>query len=69
MSFVITYSAREMFTPRELVAAYKEYTKHGPQYQDGESGVKAAAYCFGERVLLFYEESETGLIVLIHPTA
>jgi hypothetical protein len=58
-----------MFTPHELIAAYKEYTKHGPQHQDGESGVKAAAYCFGERVLIVYEESETGLVVLIHPTS
>ena len=39
ISLVITPSARETFTPRELVAAYKEYTKHGPQHQDGESGV------------------------------
>jgi hypothetical protein len=69
MSFVITPSAREMFAPRELVAAYKEYIKDGPQHQDGDSGVKAAAYCFGERVLLVYEESETGLVVLIHPSA
>jgi hypothetical protein len=69
MSLVITPSARETFTPRELVAAYKEYTKHGPQHQDGESGVEAAAYCFGERVLLVYEESEMGFVVLIHPTS
>ena len=66
MSVVITPSARETFTPCELVAAYKEYRKHGPQLQDAESGVKAAAYCFGEHVLLVYEESETGLVVLIH---
>jgi hypothetical protein len=69
MSVVFTPSAREIFTPRELVAAYKEFTEHGGQQQDAESGVKAAAYCFGERVLLVYEESETGLVVLIHPTA
>jgi hypothetical protein len=69
MSVIFTSSAREMFTPRELVAAYKEYTQHGPQHQDAESGVKAAAYCFGERVLLAYEESETGLVVLIHRSA
>jgi hypothetical protein len=69
MSVIFTPSAREMFTPRELVAAYKEYTKHGPQHQDAEGGVKAAAYCFGERVLLAYEESETGLVVLIHRSA
>jgi hypothetical protein len=69
MSVIFTPSAREMFTPRELVAAYKEYTKLGPQHQDAEGGVKAAAYLFGERVLLVYEESETGLVVLIHRSA
>jgi len=69
MSVVVTPSARETFTPRELVAAYKEFTKHGPQYLDGERGVKAAAYCFGERALIVFEESEMGLVVLIHPTS
>jgi len=69
MSVVVIPSAREMFTPRELVAAYKEFTEHGPQHLDAESGVKAAAYCFGERVLLVYEEVETGLVVLTHPCA
>jgi hypothetical protein len=69
MSVVFTPSVREIFTPRELVAAYKEFTEHGGQQQDAESGVKAAAYCFGERVLLVYEESETGLVVLIHRSA
>jgi len=56
-----------MFTPRELRAAFQEFLKRGPQLQDGGTGVKAAAYCFGERVLLVYQESETGLVVLIHP--
>jgi hypothetical protein len=69
ISVVVTPSAREMFKPRELVAAYKEFTEHGGQQQDAESGVKAAAYCFGERELLVYEESETGLVVLIHLSA
>jgi hypothetical protein len=69
MSVVVTPSARETFTPRELVDAYKEFTKHGPQHQDSESGLSASAYCFDERVLLVYEESETGLVVLIHPSA
>jgi hypothetical protein len=45
MSVVFTPSAREIFTPRELVAAYKEFTGHGGQQQDAESGVKAAAFC------------------------
>jgi hypothetical protein len=61
--------ARETFTPRELVAANKEYTKHGGQHQDAETGLRAAAYRFGERVLLVYEESETSLVALIHPTS
>jgi hypothetical protein len=69
MSVIFTPSAREIFTPRELVAAYKEFTEPGGQHQDAEGGVKAAAYCFGERVLLAYEESETGLVVLIHSSA
>jgi hypothetical protein len=69
MSVVITPSARETFTPRELTDAYKIFKERGAQYQDGERGVKAAAYCFGERVLVLYEESETGLVVFIHPTS
>ena len=69
MSVVVEPSARETFTPRELVAAYKEFKEHGPQYQDAETGIKAAAYWFDERVLLVYEEAETGLVVLIHPTS
>jgi hypothetical protein len=67
MSVVVEPSARETFTPRELAAAYKEFTEHGPQYQDAETGLSASAYCFGERVLLIYEESEAGVVVLTHP--
>jgi hypothetical protein len=66
-SVVVQPSAREMFTPRELAAAYKEFTEHGPQLLDLETGLSASAYCFGERVLLAYEESEAGVVVLIHP--
>ena len=55
--------------PRELVAAYKQFEKLGPQHLDAESGIKAAAYRFGERVLIVYEESETGVVILIHPSA
>jgi len=69
MSVVVTPSAREMFTPRELTDAYKDFETHGPKYLDDETGIKAAAYCFGERVLLVYEEPETGLVVLIHRSA
>jgi hypothetical protein len=69
MSVIFTPSAREMFTPRELVTAYKEFTVHGGQHQDAEGGVKAAAYCFGERVLLVYQESATDVVVLVHPTS
>ena len=63
----MTPSARETLTPCELAAAYKEFTEHGPQYQDAETGLSASAYCFGERVLLIYEESEAGVVVLTHP--
>ena len=69
MSVVVDPSARETFTPRELAAAYKEFIEHGSQYQDAETGLSASAYRFGEHVLLAYEESETGVVVLIHPTS
>jgi len=62
-------SARKAFTPRELAGAYKEFTEHGPQHQDAETGLRAAAYRFGERVLLVYEETEAGVVILIHPTS
>jgi hypothetical protein len=67
ISVVVDPSARETFIPRELAAAYKEFTEHGPQYQDAETGLGASAYWFGERVLIVYKESETGVVVLIHP--
>jgi len=69
MSLIVTPSARETFMSRELTAAYKQFEEHGPQYVNAETGIKAAAYLFGERVLLVYEEVETGLVVLIHPCA
>ena len=69
LGVVVTPSARERFTPRELTAAYKVFKERGPQYLDAETGLSASAYRFGERVLLIYEESETGLVVLIHPSA
>ena len=68
-SFVVQPSAREMFTPHELKAAFTEFIERGPQYQDAETGLSASAYRFGGRVLLVYEEAETGLVVLIHPSA
>jgi hypothetical protein len=69
MGVVVEPSARERFTPRELSAAYKEFLECGPQYLDVEVGLSASAYRFGERILLVYEESETGVVVLIHPTS
>ena len=68
MSVVVDPSARGTFTPREIVAAYKQFEERGPQYVDAETGIRASAYRCGERVLLVYEESETGLVVLIHPS-
>jgi hypothetical protein len=68
-SVVVTPSARERFTPHELTDAYEQFIERGPQYVDAESGLRASAYCFGERVLVVYEESETGVVVLIHPTS
>jgi len=69
MSVVVTPSARETFTPRELTEAYKLFEERGPQHLDAETGIKAAEYRFDERVLLVYEEAETGVVVLIHPSA
>jgi hypothetical protein len=68
MNLVVYPSARETFTPREITTAYKQFEERGPQYVDAETGLRAAAYRFGERVLLVYEESETGVVVIIHPT-
>ncbi len=69
MGVVVEPSAREMFTPRELTDAYEQFKERGPQYVDAESGLSASAYWFGTRVLIVYEESETGVVVLIHPTS
>ncbi len=66
---MVTPSAREMFTPRELTAAYKIFKERGPQYLYTETSLSASAYRFDERELLVYEESETGLVILIHPSA
>lgn len=68
-SLVVLPSAREAFTPREIVTAYEDFVGGVSQYLDAETGLKAAAYRFGARVLLVYQESATGSIVLIHPTS
>jgi hypothetical protein len=68
-SLLVQPSAREMFTPRELADAYKEFTKHGPRYLEAESGIEGSVYRFGTRVLVVYEEPETGLVILSHPTS
>jgi hypothetical protein len=68
MSVVVDPSAREAFTPGELVEAYKEFDKRRPQYLNAETGLRAAAYRFGERVLIVYED-EVGAVILIHPTS
>jgi hypothetical protein len=66
---VATPGARETFTPRELAEAYKAFIGRGPQYLDAETGIKASVYRFGERVLLLYEESEMGLVILVDLTS
>jgi hypothetical protein len=68
VNVVVDPSARETFTPREITTAYTQFEERGPQYVDAETGLRAAAYRFGERVLLVYKESETGVVILIHPT-
>ena len=69
MSVVVEPSARETFTPRELTDAYKQFEERGPQYVNAETGLRAAAYRFGTRVLLVYEESEADVVVLVHPSS
>jgi hypothetical protein len=64
VTVVVTPSARERFTPRELSAAYEDYTERGPQYMNAQTGLKAAAYRFDVRVLIVCEEPETGVVML-----
>jgi hypothetical protein len=68
MSVVVKPSARDTFTPRELATAYRDFIEGGPQYVSAESELKASAYRFGTHVLIAYEEAETGVVLLIHPT-
>jgi hypothetical protein len=56
MNVVVTRGAQEMFTPRELTAAYKDFTKREHYYLNAESGLKAIAYRFGTRMLIVYSE-------------
>ena len=65
---VVQPSARETFSPGELTAAYEDFVRSGPRYLDAETGIEASAYRFGTRVLVVYEEHETGVTILIHPT-
>ena len=67
MSFVVTPNAREMFTLRELNEAYTNFEERGSQYVSDESGLRGASYRYGTRVLLVYEESEMGVVVLTGP--
>jgi len=67
MSVVVQPSARERFTPRELVDAYEDFLRGEPQYVDAESGLRASAYCFSTGVLLVYEDPEEGVVVLASP--
>jgi hypothetical protein len=69
MNVVVDPSARETFTSREITTAYKHFDERGPQYVNAETGLSASAYRFGERMLIVYEESEAGIVILIHPTS
>jgi hypothetical protein len=61
--------ARDKFAPSELAAAYKDFMASGPQYVAAETGIEGSVYRFGRRVLVIYEDPETGMTVLIHPTS
>ena len=74
MSVVVTPRAHEMFTPGELADAYGDFEKRAQQEGalqplEAANGLRLAAYQFGERVLIAYEESEDSVVVLIHPTS
>jgi hypothetical protein len=64
VNVAVTPSAREAFTPRELSAAYEDYTEHGPQYVNTETGLRATAYRFGARVLIANDEPKSGVVML-----
>jgi hypothetical protein len=64
MNVVTTPSARETFSPRELSAAYEDYTERGPQYVNAQTGLKVAVYRFGARVLIVCEERKGGVVTL-----
>ncbi len=64
MGLLVTPSARERFSPRELSAAYEDFTERGPQYLNVETGLKATAYRFGIRVLILCDEPEMGVVLL-----
>jgi hypothetical protein len=68
MNIVVQPSARETFTPRELATAYRDFAESGPRYVNAQSGLKASLYQFGTHVLIVYEEAETGVVLLVHPT-
>jgi hypothetical protein len=53
--------------PRELADAYEKFLASGPRYLDAQTSVEGSVYRFGTRVLVVYEEPETGLVVLTHP--
>ncbi len=63
MNVVVTPSARERFTPRELSAAYEDFLERGPQYLNAQTGLSATAYRFGERALIVCEEPESGVVM------
>ncbi len=68
MGVLVESSARAAFSPGELAAAYEDFVASGPRYLDAESGTEGSSYRFGTRVLVVYEEHETGVTILVHPT-
>jgi hypothetical protein len=63
VNVVMTPSARERFTPRELSAAYEDFTERGPQYLNAETRLRASAYRFGAGVLIVCDEPEAGVVM------
>jgi hypothetical protein len=66
---IVEPSTRETFMPRELAEAYKKFLASGPRYLDAQSGIEGSVYRLGTRVLVVYEVTETGLVVLVQSTS
>jgi hypothetical protein len=68
MSVVVEPSAREAFTPRELTDAYKDFESAGRDVWTPRPVLRPQLTGLA-RVLIVYEKSEAGVVILIRPTS